>query len=106
VSERNAALDWENTIVLMVVQAMLGLVAPGLRGVAVEIDGEVVTLHFAVARVDDELREDVDDIIGDVEGLLWPQTPEVRSRVTVGDAGPSWEGRQHRLVYLAKLAAS
>jgi len=31
-----------------------------------------------------------------------PQAPEVRSRIFAGSAGPSWEGRQHRLVLLAK----
>jgi hypothetical protein len=102
VSDRNRALDWENRVVLMVVQALLGLVSPVFRGVAVEIDGETVTVHFAVAALSEEITEDVQDVIGDVEGLLWPEMPAVRSQIFVGSAGPGWEGRQHRMVLLAK----
>lgn len=101
-SERSDALEWENRIVLMVVQALLGLVSPKLRGVAVEIEGDVITVHFPVAQLDDVTKDDVDDIIGDVEGLLWPDTPHVRPRIYVGSAGPEWEGRHHRMVLLAK----
>jgi hypothetical protein len=99
---RDEALAWENTVVLAVVQAMLGLVSPALLGVAVEIDGETVTVHFAVPGLNEELTADIEDIVGDVEGLLWPLTPEVRSRVHVGDTNDGWDGSQHRSVLLAK----
>lgn len=99
----NLALEWENHVVLMVGQALLGLVSPEMRGVAVEFDGESVTVHFAVTQLDDELREDIDEVVADVEGLLWPETPDVRSRTFHGSSGPGWEGRSHRLVYLAKV---
>lgn len=92
----------ENEAVLTTVQALLGLVSPGMLGVAVELDGDVVTLHVAVESLDEETRDDVDDVVGDIEGLVWPARVEVRSNVHVGGTNGAWEGRQHRLVYLAK----
>ena len=85
----------------MLVQAMLGLVSPALRGVAVEFDGDMVTLHVAVA-VDSEINADLDDLVADLEGLLWPRTPHVNLRVFAEASRGGWEGGQHRLVYLAK----
>lgn len=101
-SDRNHALDWENRVVLAVVQALLGFVSPILRGVAVEVDGDTITVHIAVAKLEESVKEDIQDVLGDVEGLLWPETPNVHSRIYVGSAAPGWEGRQHRLVLLAK----
>lgn len=101
-SDRNLALEWENRVVLSAVQALLGFLTPVLRGVAVEVDGMSVRVYFALAATDAETREDIDDVIGDIEGLLWPAETDVRSRVSVGSAGPGWEGRQHRMVLLAK----
>jgi hypothetical protein len=92
----------ENDVVLATVQAMLGLVSPDVHGVAVEIDGDSVTLHLAVARADGEIREDINDMVGDLEGLLWPERVEVTPRVHVGSTNGAWEGRQHRVIFLAK----
>lgn len=89
-------------MVLTVVQALLGFVSPSLRGVAVEFDGNNVTVHFAFSEIDSETSDDVDDVIGDVEGLLWPTEVNVKPSVRHGTAGLDWEGRQHRLVLLAK----
>lgn len=101
-SDLSPALDWENRVVLSVVQALLGFVTPLLRGVAVELDGDTVTIHFAVSELDAETADDIADVIGDVEGLLWPTEVNVTSNVHQGEAGPDWEGRQHRMVLLAK----
>jgi len=84
------------------VQALLGLVSPVFNGVAVEIEDNLITVHFALANTDESTIEDVTDVIGDVEGLLLPEAPDVRSRLFVGSAGPGWEGRQHRMVLLVK----
>lgn len=101
-SGRDDPLEWENRVVLMVVQALLGMVSPLLRGVAVETDGDTVTVHFAVSWLGEEVEDDLQDVVGEVEGLLWPETPRVQSHVSVGSAGPGWKGRRHRLVFLAK----
>ena len=62
-----------------------------------------VTVHFAVTEQSEALAEDLHDVIGDLEGLLWPATTDVASRVYVGTPNDGlWEGRQHRLVFLAK----
>jgi hypothetical protein len=99
-----AGLAWENKVVLMLVQALLGLVSREIGGVAIEFDGDSVTVHFAVLEQSEALAEALDDVIGDLEGLLWPVTPDVASRAYVGPPNDgSWEGRQHRLVFLAKL---
>lgn len=101
-SELPKALQWENYVVLAVVQAMLGYVQSTIRGVAVEFDGTSVVIHFAIAEMTPELQEELDDVVADVEGLLWPERPDVVKRVFLGDSGPEWDGRHHRLVILAK----
>lgn len=101
-ADRDPALEWENRVVLMAIRALLGLVSPTLRGVAVEVDGTAITVHFAVSALAETTQEDIDDAVGDIEGLLLAEAPEVRSRIFVGSAGPGWEGRQHRLILLAK----
>lgn len=100
--ETQPALAWENRLALAVVQALLGFVSPVLRGVAIEIDGDEVIIHFAVASLDSETSDDIDDMVGDVEGLMWPDQVTVKSKIREGVADASWEGRQHRLVLLAK----
>jgi hypothetical protein len=49
-------------------------------------------VHFAVARLDDELTEDIADIVGGAEGDLWPLTPEVRGRIHAGRTNDGWPG--------------
>ena len=75
-----------------------------LRGVAVEIHGAAVTIHFVVSNLSEAVEEDIYQVVGDVEGLLLPDEPEVRSRIFVGSPGPGWEGRHHRLVLLARIS--
>lgn len=99
-----AGLAWENQVVIQLVQALLGMVSQPQLGVAIEFDGDALTLHFAVSELTDELQSDIAEVVADLEGGLWPLTPRVSSRVYVGSAenNGGWEGRQHRLVYLAK----
>jgi hypothetical protein len=99
-------LEFENYVVLMVVQAMLGMVSEVIRGVAVEVkSADSVEVHFAVIRMDPTIEEHIDDIVTDVEGLLWPKDVGVTSKAFVGSARDAWEGRQHRMVYLAQMEA-
>jgi len=39
-----ATLDLENRVVLAFVQALIGLVSPAIRGVAVQVDHDTVTV--------------------------------------------------------------
>jgi hypothetical protein len=99
-----AGLEWENRVVLQLVEALLGLITPEMRGVAIEFDGDDLVVHVAVSETFDGLVADVEEVVAELEGGLWPSSPEVSSRVYVGSAANNggWAGRQHRLVYLAK----
>jgi hypothetical protein len=88
--------------VLTTVQALLGMVPPELKGVALQFSGDDITIHLAVAVVYDSLEEDIDDIVSDMEGLLLPESPTITTTVHVGSARTGWDGRKYRLVFLAK----
>jgi hypothetical protein len=60
----------ENLVVLYLTQAMLGLVSPNLRVVAVDVGPERAVVHFAFAEDRPEDREDVEDILADLDALL------------------------------------
>jgi hypothetical protein len=96
------ALQWENGVVLTLGQALLGFVSAQLLGVAVECEGRKIIVHFAFSEMDGDVQDDVEDIIGEVEGQLWPEEVTVESCVYVGDTREGWPGRGHRLVFLAK----
>lgn len=62
-------LALENSQVLGVVQAMLGLVSSNFRAVSIEVTPASVTLHFLL-RTDSPLdREAIDDIAFELEAL-------------------------------------
>jgi hypothetical protein len=102
VTSMNADVQYQNGIVLVAVQALLGMVAPQLAGVSLQFDGDDLVIHFAVSELYDSLEDDVDDIVSDMEGQLWPATPEIATSTHVGSARVGWEGRDYRLIFLAK----
>ena len=93
----------ENIVVLHLVQAMLGLVGPNLRAVAAEVTPTRLVVHFAFAEIETEDREDVEDIIGDLDALLDNETlPDVwpiETSLYVGGADDAWPGINARRVY-------
>jgi len=94
-------LERENTVALRAMQALLGLVSGGIRGVSVELVADTVVLYVAVRQRTAELDEDLDDIVFKFDALL----DELTSwEVKVHDGPPdlNWPGRSKRLVYLAK----
>ncbi len=96
-------LDRENYAVLMLNQALWGAVDGNMRGVAVEVGEEVITVHFAVSTLHAEVQEELDDIVSEFDAFLLPPTATIQQEVHIGSAGPEWAGRRHRLVFLAKL---
>jgi hypothetical protein len=100
------ALARRNFLVLMAGQAALGLISPDVVGVAVEPGTDEVVLHVAVLRRTPELHEDLNDLVGDFEGLLYG-SPEPWSKVTLkvyeGPPDAAWPGRSHALVFMAKV---
>ncbi|HEV7240747.1 MAG TPA: hypothetical protein VGQ36_16025 [Thermoanaerobaculia bacterium] len=59
----------ENAEVLNLVQAMIGLVPPNLRGVSLVCRDEGVHLYFLLEHDSEETREDIDDIVFELEAL-------------------------------------
>jgi hypothetical protein len=102
VSDPKGELGYQNIVVLMFVQALLGLVTPELRGMSLQFNGGDVIIHVAVESVYESLDDDLDDLVGDMEGLLLPADPAITTQIHAGSARVGWEGRNYRLVFLAK----
>lgn len=96
-------LEAENRQVLCLVQAMLGLITPNIRAVALQMRPEGrVEAWFVVERDDPETTEDLQDIIADFEALQTGPIVDVRILV---DSRPFHElGLPERLVYCRKEA--
>lgn len=101
-SGKGDALAWENAVALTIVQALLGLTSEDLVGVSFEVVGSEIVIHFAVTQLTEEIEEDVEDIIGEVQGLLWPENVDVSSRIYVDVIRQEWVLLPHRMVYLTK----
>ncbi|MER7756691.1 hypothetical protein [Kitasatospora sp. NPDC097643] len=102
------ALLRRNYLLLQTGQAALGLIGPGMLGIAVEARSGVIVIHFAIANRTAEIEEDIDDIIFDVEAFLsgGPEHhSQIASQVHVGQSDSTWPGRSHALLYLAKSPA-
>ncbi len=101
--QERAQLDRENVAVLMVGQALLGMISPNILGVAVDAsDPLYLTIHFAIRELDDELQQDIDDISGDVYGWYGQDIDEVFVKIAVGPLSDVWEGNGHRQVFRMK----
>jgi len=59
----------ENEQALNIVQAMIGLVTPNMRGVSLVSRPEGVHLYFLLEHDDEGDREDIDDIVFELEAL-------------------------------------
>ncbi|WP_330309757.1 MULTISPECIES: hypothetical protein [unclassified Streptomyces] len=94
-----------NYLLLQTGQAALGLIGPGMLGMAVEARSDVVVIHFSIATRTSELEEDIDDIVFELEAFLGggpEQHSQIASQVHVGQPDGTWPGRSHALLYLAK----
>lgn len=96
----------ENSIVLMALQASLGLVGPDVRGMAVEAGEDRVTFHVALTQRSARSDEDLDDLLFEFEALTWGMVRggfALDTVVTVGDTGPAWSGHPWRRIFLAHM---
>lgn len=59
----------ENAQVLNLVQAMIGSVTPNMRGVSLVAHPESVHLYFLLEHDDEGDREEIDDIVFELEAL-------------------------------------
>ena len=96
--------EWENQVVLYLVQALLGLVSTNIYAISVEVRPAFIALHFAVRSNSEEFGEDLSDIIFELDALFDESSPEIRSSVHVGQPDTDWVGRHFRLVYWAKYS--
>ncbi|MDA0169710.1 hypothetical protein OJ998_11500 [Solirubrobacter taibaiensis] len=96
----------ENVVVLHLVQSMLGLVGPTLNAVAAEVTPAGLVVHFAFSTIGEAEREDVEDVIGDLDALLDNETLPARWPITselyVGGADEGWPGIGARRVFETK----
>ena len=91
-----------NYLIVILTQAMLGLVTPSLLGIAIDATNKAVTLHFAVDTLSPGLQTDIDDIASEFEAFLYPSLPPIEVRVFEGYPSVEWPGWTARQVFRAK----
>jgi hypothetical protein len=95
-------LEFQNLVVLSVVQALVGAVRPEVVAVtlATSNDLQVAELYFLVTEVSDDLRDTVDEIETDLDALL-SGSVRILSHLDVGAdwTDVNWNGRRHRPVF-------
>jgi len=101
--------SWVNLGHLIVVDALLGKIAPEMHAISVDFDGgEDLRLHIALTYDYPEFDQDAADILDEVEYGFARTAPELgmnlRMEVVkhVGDPGPQWPGYQFAKLYRAK----
>jgi hypothetical protein len=68
---------------------MLGLIGPSVEAVAVEVRPERLIVHFALERLSDAEREDVEDVLGDLDALL-----DRKTSPATGSSPPTGQSNQ------------
>ena len=63
------SVEYENQQILALLQAMWGAISANILGVSIECDGEDVHLHFVLERDSAEDREEIEDIVSELEAL-------------------------------------
>ncbi|MCM3657283.1 hypothetical protein M3147_08470 [Agromyces mediolanus] len=63
---------WENYAVAQAVEASRGHIPEHTLAYGVEVDGTRLRLRFQLSEVTEPDYEDIDDIVGDFEGLVGP----------------------------------
>lgn len=95
--ELSEALRRENDLVLTIVQAMLGNAPVGLEGLSFGHAEEEVLLFVLVTADSAEIRSNLEDIVSELESLLWPAMPAITVEVTQRES--EWQERGLRRVF-------
>jgi ElaB/YqjD/DUF883 family membrane-anchored ribosome-binding protein len=82
-------LEYENQQILALLQAMWGAISENMLGVSLKCDGEAVHLYFALERESKEDREEIEDIVAELEALQSKAAP-IQSHVFV--LAEPWQG--------------
>ena len=96
-------LERENRCVLTASQALLGLIAPSVEAVAIQVNDDGAHPRLWVHDDPAEISEDIIDAIADMEALLLSENPLITNEVLVGNPAPDayeWAGR---FLYWAKM---
>lgn len=63
-------LNDKNKVTVMLVQALLGAISPNFRLVAIELTEPSWQLLFVLEKEDNHDREEIEDVVGEFDGLL------------------------------------
>ena len=92
---------WEYYVVAQAARAAVGLLSSDIVGLAAEITDDVVTLHAAVTRLSEDLRDDMDHVCFELDVLLDGRVAIGHSE-SVGVDRP-WPPASWHPIYVAKL---
>ena len=95
-SEQWSNTEWENFVVLELVQALIDIDYSKLVAVAVTATRELVTVHFKHRELSDRDREEVEGV---VEHLSDRIGTAIDSTIDIGGYWAPWEGKDKRLVF-------
>ena len=98
-------VEFENYVVVQVVQALLGSISTNMTAIAISTRPDrSVVIHFALGTDDSEDREEIKEIVGELNALFGG-TVDVVTDIWVGDNWwrSDWAGARGRLVYSPKV---
>ncbi|MGK2964618.1 MAG: hypothetical protein ACSLFM_03335 [Tepidiformaceae bacterium] len=99
----DATLEWQNRLVLAVVQALVGAISEAIRAVAIstDIDEQSLDVYFAMRDPGQADIDLTDEIITDISALTSGEIL-VRPHIWTGDEWTAgWPGGSQRLVFAA-----
>ncbi len=91
-------VGWANYVVAQSVQAFAGLIGPDVTDIAVEWVDDAVVLHVAAGSASDPLRDDLNEVMSVLDGLLGGAIP-VRLLLREGPGDDEWSGYRHRRIF-------
>ena len=99
-------VDRENRYVLATIQAMLRLIAPAVRAVALQVGADDLRLRFWTDGDEAEVTEDADDVVFELEALLLPENPRISVEIIRGIPPVDFHKFAGRMIYWAKTPDS
>ncbi|WP_367130583.1 MULTISPECIES: hypothetical protein [Streptomyces] len=92
----------ENEIVLLAVQALLGLISSNVIAVAVRVEEQRVELVFWAHRHSSELEDEAEDATFELDALFSGDHPLIEYSVKIGAPDPTELESSGRMIYWAK----
>lgn len=99
-------LERENRYVVTAIQAALGLIAPSVDALALEVRSDQLHFRFWVHGGVDEVEADAEEMIFDMDALLQPEDILITYEVLLGTLPSSPSVEAGRWLYLSKPATS